>query len=86
MSLVVNLTGYETAYAVGIGLDGCWQVTAVVKGSYFWDANGKTTAIPAISGLTYRLIHDRGADGEGKILFDGMPYEALFRKDIPLAE
>jgi hypothetical protein len=49
MSLVVNLlTGYETAHAVGMGLDGRWQVTAVVKASYLWDQSGKATRIEAI--------------------------------------
>ena len=34
MSLIVNLTKSDVAHSVGMGLDGRWQVTAVVKTSY----------------------------------------------------
>ena len=40
MSLIVNLTNFGAAHAVTMGLDGSWQVIAVVKATYAWDPSG----------------------------------------------
>lgn len=46
MSLILNLiANAEAAHAVNIGLDGAWQVTAVVKIAYTWDQSGKLTQV-----------------------------------------
>jgi hypothetical protein len=48
LSLILNLiANAEAAQAVGIGLDGAWQVTAVVKLAYTWDQSGKLTQVQA---------------------------------------
>jgi hypothetical protein len=45
VSLIVNLTKSDVAHSVGMGLDGRWQVTAVVKTSYVWDQAGRATLV-----------------------------------------
>ena len=44
MSSIVNLTNSEAAHIVGMGIDGKWQVTVVVKATYVWDQRGQVTA------------------------------------------
>lgn len=46
MSEMVNLTSYEVAPLVNTGVDGQWQVTAIVKASFGWEDSGQTTPVP----------------------------------------
>jgi hypothetical protein len=48
MSQIVNLTDYEVAPLVNIGIDGRWQAIAIVKATYTWDASGKCTLVEAL--------------------------------------
>ena len=43
MSAIVNLTNTEAASVVSTGVDGKWQVTVVVKGTFVWDQAGKVS-------------------------------------------
>jgi len=45
MSSIVNLTNTAAAQVIGMGVDGRWQVTALVKATYVWDQAGKVKAI-----------------------------------------
>ncbi|HEX7597039.1 MAG TPA: DUF2169 domain-containing protein [Polyangia bacterium] len=51
MSLI-NLTKFEAKHAVGMGGDGCWQVTVVVKATYTWDPAGVSCPAPSLPILT----------------------------------
>ena len=44
---IVNLTNFEAAHAVTMGLDGNWQVIAVVKATYTWDKSGTVCPAPS---------------------------------------
>jgi hypothetical protein len=44
---IVNLTNFEAAHAVTMGLDGNWQVIAVVKATYTWDKAGTVSPAPS---------------------------------------
>jgi len=52
MSQVINLTDYEVAPLVNTGIDGRWQVTAIVKATYSWDASGRCMLVEALPVLT----------------------------------
>jgi hypothetical protein len=47
MGLIVNLTNTNAAQVIGMGLDGQWQVSVVVKASYEWDQHGTPRAVEA---------------------------------------
>ncbi|MGB8298583.1 MAG: DUF2169 domain-containing protein [Polyangia bacterium] len=44
---IINLTNCEAAHAVTMGLDGNWQVIAVVKATYTWDKSGTVCPAPS---------------------------------------
>jgi hypothetical protein len=48
VSLIINLTNFEAAHVVGMGLDGSWQVIAVVKATYTWDRTGIVSPAPPL--------------------------------------
>jgi hypothetical protein len=61
MSLIVNLTSSEVAYVLGMGCDGQWQVTAVVKTRYIWNQSGEVSPVPASPITTIDEIAGEGA-------------------------
>jgi hypothetical protein len=67
--------------------DGSFEVVLTVRDHRKRGAVGLTLEFPNLrSGLTYKLIHDLGGEGELKTLFDGLTYEDLFRKEAPASE
>jgi hypothetical protein len=61
MSLIVNLTSSEVAYVLGIGCDGQWQATTVVKTMYVWNQSGEVSPVPASPITTLDEIAGEGA-------------------------
>ena len=60
------------------------EIIRTVKDNRKPGAAGLTLEFPNLrSGLTYRLIHDTGAEGEVITLFDGLSYDDLFRTESP---
>ena len=45
MSQLINLTAHQAAPLVNTGIDGHYQVTAIVKATYRWDERGRCTPI-----------------------------------------
>jgi nitrous oxide reductase len=47
MGLIINLTNTNASQVIGMGVDGKWQVSVVVKASYEWDQDGTLRVLEA---------------------------------------
>ena len=83
MSLIVNLTNSEAAYAVSMGVDGLWQVTAVVKFACTWDQSGQAVPIAPAPIVTLDELSGEAASSSLLRACELTPAKARF--DILLA-